>query len=294
MTKVTGKRLFCFGCGFSARVFAAHLAAKGFAVAGTCRTEEKAVRLRAAGIEPFLFDSGRPLDDAATALAGTTHLLISTPPTEAGDPVLVAHEAALRQLTPTLEWAGYLSTTGVYGDRQGGWVTEETPLDPAVARSDRRAEAEESWQDFARQTGLPLHVFRLSGIYGPGRNQLTGVRDGTARRIVKKGQIFSRIHVEDIAATLEASMARPNPGAVYNVCDDEPAPAQDVVAYAAELLGREPPPEIPFEEADLSPMARSFYAASRRVSNARIREELGVSLRYPTYREGLRSLLKTL
>lgn len=291
---MSGKRLFCFGCGFSARVFAQRLAARGFAVAGTCRGADKAARLRGAGIDAFIFDSGRPLENAEKALEGTTHLLISTPPAEKGDPVLLAHEEALRALAPGIEWAGYLSTTGVYGDRQGGWVTEETPLDPAVARSDRRVAAEADWQVFARETGLPLHIFRLSGIYGPGRNQLRGVIDGTAKRIVKEGQIFSRIHVEDIACVLEASMARPNPGAIYNVCDDEPAPAQDVVAYAAELLGREPPPEIPFGEADLSPMARSFYMASRRVSNARIHEELGVDLRYPTYREGLRALLETL
>lgn len=289
-----GKRLFCFGCGYSARIFAARLAGRGFAVAGTCRSEDKAARLREAGIESFLFDGGRPLENAAEALAGTTHLLISTPPVEEGDPVLLAHGDTLRALVPEIEWAGYLSTTGVYGDRQGGWVTEETPLDPAVARSDRRAAAEAAWQAFARETGLPLHIFRLSGIYGPGRNQLQGVIGGTAKRIVKEGQIFSRIHVDDIANVLEASMARPNPGAIYNVCDDEPAPAHEVVAYAAELLGREPPPEVPYEKADLTPMARSFYAASRRVSNARIHEELGVDLRYPTYREGLRALLETL
>ncbi|MEQ8268538.1 MAG: SDR family oxidoreductase [Parvibaculum sp.] len=291
---MSGKRLFCFGCGFSAQVFAQRLAARGFEVAGTCRSEDKAVRLRAAGIDTYLFDSGRKLEKAEEALADTTHLLISNPPAEGGDPVLLAHEDVLRALAPKIEWAGYLSTTGVYGDRQGGWVSEETPLDPVAARSDRRAAAEAAWQAFARETGLPLHIFRLSGIYGPGRNQLQGVIDGTAKRIVKEGQIFSRIHVEDIANVLEASMARPNPGAVYNVCDDEPAPAQDVVAYAAELLGRPAPPEIPFEKADLSPMARSFYMASRRVSNARIHEELGVDLRYPTYREGLRALMETL
>ncbi|ABS61825.1 NAD-dependent epimerase/dehydratase [Parvibaculum lavamentivorans DS-1] len=291
---MSGKRLFCFGMGFSARVFASRLAGRGFAVAGTCRSEEKAARLREAGIEAFLFDSGLPLRDAEQALDGTTHLLISTPPAEAGDPVLAAHRDALRRLAPRIEWAGYLSTTGVYGDRQGGWVTEETPLDPAVARSDRRASAEAGWQAFARETGLPLHIFRLAGIYGPGRNQLQGVIDGTAKRIVKEGQIFSRIHVEDIAGVLEASMAKKRPGAIYNVCDDEPAPAHEVVAYAAELLGREPPLEVPYETADLSPMARSFYAASRRVSNVRLHEELGYDLRYPTYREGLKALLGTL
>lgn len=288
------KRLFCFGCGYSALVLAKRFVTRGLAVAGTCRTEEKAARLREAGIEPFVFGDGAPLADAEAALAGITHLLISAPPGETGDPVLAAHREVLARLAPKIEWAGYLSTTGVYGDRQGGWVTEETPLDPAVARSDRRAAAEREWQQLARESGLPLHVFRLAGIYGPGRNQLQSVADGTAKRIVKEGQIFSRIHVEDIANVLEASMARPNPGAVYNVCDDEPAPAPEPVTYAAELLGVEPPPEIPFEEADISPMARSFYAASRRVSNKRIHEELGVTLDYPTYREGLRALIWTL
>ena len=285
-----GKRLFCFGCGYSARVFAGRFAARGGSVAGTCRTEEKAADLRAAGIEAFIFAGGEPLPEEA--LKGTTHLLISTPPGEGGDPALAAHREILRKLVPGIEWAGYLSTTGVYGDRKGGWVSEDKPLDPAVARSDRRAAAEAEWMTFARASGLPLHIFRLAGIYGPGRNQLKGVLEGTARRIVKEGQVFSRIHVEDIATVLEASIARPNPGATYNVCDDEAAPAPDVVAYAAQLLGKEPPPEVAFEEANLSPMAASFYMASRRVSNRRIHEELGVELAYPTYREGLKALLK--
>ena len=289
-----GKRLFCFGCGYSARVFAARFKARGGAVAGTCRTPDKAARLAASGIVPFLFGGGAPLADASAALSGTTHLLISTPPDENGDPVLAAHAEDLLKIAPGIEWAGYLSTTGVYGDRQGGWVDETTPLDPAVTRSDRRVKAEAAWTEFANSSGLPLHIFRLAGIYGPGRNQLTSVIDGSARRIVKEGQIFSRIHVEDIANVLDASIARPNPGAIYNVCDDEPAPAPDVVAHAAELLGRAPPPEVPFEKADLSPMGRSFYMSSRRVSNRRIHEELGVALDYPTYREGLKSLLGTL
>lgn len=287
-------KLFCFGCGYSAQVFASRLKARGFAVAGTCRTEEKAEKLKAAGIEPFIFDDGKPLADPEAALDCVTHLLISTPPAGEGDPVLAAHRDVLTRIAPGIEWAGYLSTTGVYGDRKGDWVSEDTPLDPNVTRSDRRAAAEREWQALANETGLPLHIFRLAGIYGPSRNQLQGVIDGTAKRIVKEGQIFSRIHVEDIANVLEASMGKPNPGAIYNVCDDEPAPAPVVVAYAAELLGRTPPPEIPFEEADLSPMAKSFYMSSRRVSNARLHEELGVTLAYPTYREGLKALLATL
>lgn len=284
-------RLFCFGYGFSAASLGRRLAARGFAIAGTCRTEGKAEALRAEGIEAFVFGDS-PLADPAAALGGTTHLLLSVPPGETGDPVLTAHEADLTRLAPQLEWVGYLSTTGVYGDRSGGWVDEKTPLKPGTARGRRRLEAEEAWRALAARTGAPLHIFRLAGIYGPGRNQLRGLIDGTARRIVKPGQVFSRIHVEDIAAVLEASIAKPRPGAAYNVCDDAPAPPQEVVAYAADLLGREAPPEIPFDKAELTPMARSFYADSKRVSNRLIREELGVRLQYPTYREGLKALLE--
>lgn len=213
------------------------------------------------------------------------------PPGETGDPVLAAHGECIAGLGPRLRWLAYLSTTGVYGDRGGAWVDETTPLRPTSERGCRRLAAEEAWRALADRAHLPLHVFRLAGIYGPGRNPLRSVIDGTAKRIVKTGQVFSRIHVEDIAAVLDASIARPNPGAAYNVCDDEPAPPQEVVLFAAGLLGRAPPPEVDFETADLTPMARSFYAESKRVSNRRIREELGVRLAYPTYREGLRALL---
>jgi nucleoside-diphosphate-sugar epimerase len=187
---------------------------------------------------------------------------------------------------PNAAWIAYLSTTGVYGDHGGGWVTEESPLAPNTERGARRLAAERQWLALPQ----PAHLFRLAGIYGPGRNQLLTVVDGTARRIIKPGQVFSRIHVDDIAATLEASIASPNPGRAYNVCDDEPCPPQDVVAYAAKLLGKPVPPDIAFVDAALSPMARSFYADSKRVSNRRIREELGVKLLYPTYREGLKAL----
>ncbi|MCE9650130.1 MAG: SDR family oxidoreductase [Parvibaculum sp.] len=276
------RRLFCFGLGFSARTLARSL--PGFAIAGTCRSDEKAAALRGEGIEAFVFGDGRPLD--AGALEGTTHLLLSVPPDGEGDPVFRALGGEIARLK--LNWAGYLSTTGVYGDRAGDWVDEASPLLPTTERGRRRLLAEQQWQSL----GLPLHIFRLAGIYGPGRNQLGGVADGTARRIVKPGQVFSRIHVDDVAAALAASMARPDPGAAYNLCDDEPAPPQDVVAYAAELLALPPPPEVAFEDAELSPMARSFYEESKRVSNRRMRDELGVALRYPTYREGLRALFE--
>ena len=277
------RRFFCFGLGFSALALAPQLRDKGFAIAGTCRSEEKAVKLRAEGIDAFVYGPDHAL--APAALEGTTHLLLSIPPDEAGDSVARDLGNSLQALP--LQWVGYLSTTGVYGDRGGDWVDEASPLAPSTARGRRRLEAEEQWAAL----DLPLHIFRLAGIYGPGRNQLATLRAGTAKRIVKEGQVFSRIHVEDIANILAASIAQPAPGTAYNVCDNEPAPPQEVVTYAADLLGIDPPPEVPFEEADLSPMAKSFYAESKRVSNKRIREELGVTLRYPTYREGLRALL---
>jgi nucleoside-diphosphate-sugar epimerase len=279
-------RLFCFGLGYSARVLADRLLARGTDVRGTTRSEVKRAALEAAAVQAFLFSRDQPLAEARAALAGVTHVLTSIAPDALGDPVLDRHLEDLRR-TPTLRWVGYLGTTAVYGDRQGGWVDETTPVEPTLARADRRARAEAAWL----ATGLPVHVFRLAGIYGPGRNALVSLREGTARRIVKPGQMFSRIHVQDIATVLEASMARPRPGAVYNVCDDEPAPPQDVVTFAAALLGIEPPPEQPYETADLSPMARTFYKDSRRVRNELIKTELGVRLAYPTYRDGLRALV---
>jgi nucleoside-diphosphate-sugar epimerase len=277
------KKLFCFGLGFSSQALARRLAPQGFAIAGTCRTPEKAQSLKEQGIAAHVFSPDQPL--AAEALTGTTHLLLSIPPDEGGDPVARQFAAALKALP--LDWAGYLSTTGVYGDQGGDWVDEATPLTPTTTRGARRLLAEQQWAALA----LPLHIFRLAGIYGPGRNQLVSLREGKARRIIKPGQVFSRIHVEDIAATLVASIAHPAPGTAYNVCDNEPAPPQDVITFAAKLLGMTPPPEIAFDDADLSPMARSFYAESKRVSNQRLREELGVEFAYPTYREGLRALL---
>lgn len=276
--------LFCFGLGYSAKVLAERLAARGWTVRGTTRRPEKAAALEARGWQAFRFDRDNPLPEAA--LAGVTHVLTSIAPDEAGDPVLDLEGERLRRLS-TLAWIGYLGTTAVYGDRQGAWVDEDTAIEPTLARADRRARAEAAWLG----SGLPVHVFRLAGIYGPGRNAFVNLKDGTARRIVKPGQVFSRIHAEDIATVLEASIARPRPGAIYNVCDDEPAPPQDVVAHAAALLGVEPPPEQDYATADLSPMARTFYKDNRRVRNERIKQELGVRLAYPSYREGLAALL---
>jgi nucleoside-diphosphate-sugar epimerase len=196
---------------------------------------------------------------------------------------------AIADAAPHIAWAGYLSTTGVYGDHGGGWVDEDTPLTASTRRGEMRVEAEAAWRALAERSGLPLHIFRLAGIYGPGRGPFEKVRDGTARRIIKPGQVFSRTHVEDIAQVLHASILRPNPGAAYNVCDDDPAPPEDVLAHAAELLGLPPPPEVPYETAEMTPMARSFYAESKRVRNRKIKEELGVVLRYPDLPGGPRS-----
>jgi nucleoside-diphosphate-sugar epimerase len=282
--------LFCFGYGYSARALAALLRPRGWQVRGTGRSEEACAAMAADGIAAFRFDRDRPLGDATAALAGATHLLSSVPPDAAGDAVLDHHAADIAACASGIAWCGYLSTTGVYGDHAGDWIDETTALTPATERGRRRVAAEAGWCNLWRDAGLPVHLFRLAGIYGPGRNALATVRAGRAQRIVKPGQVFSRIHVDDIAAVLAASIGRPDPGAAYNVCDDDPAPPQDVIAHACELLGVDPPPEIPFAEAALSPMARSFYAESKRVANDRIKRELGVTLRYPDYRAGLAAL----
>lgn len=271
--------LFCFGLGFSARALAARLGAKGWTITGTSRSVGGVREVEALGFRSALFDGSLRIPD------DVTHVVTSVPPGPDGDPVLRLCTEQLRKATH-IKWLAYLSTTGVYGDRGGDWVSEETPLAPNTERGARRLAAETAWLELP----LPVHLFRLAGIYGPGRNQLLSVLDGTARRIIKEGQVFSRIHVDDIASVLEASIAKPDPGRAYNVCDDEPCQPQDVVAFAAELLGMPVPPAIPFEKAELSPMARSFYADSKRVSNRRIKQELGVTLAYPSYREGLRAL----
>ena len=276
------KRLFIFGLGFSARVIARVALAQGWQVAGTTRSGDGA---GLDGITVFAFDRDHSL--AGHALDGATHVLSSVPPDQWGDAVLDAVRPRLQALAPV--WAGYLSTTGVYGDCAGAWVDENSPVHPDLERSQRRLAAERAWLD----SDLPAHVFRLAGIYGPGRSAIDSVRDGKARRIVKPGQVFSRIHVEDIAQVVLASALRPRPGAIYNVCDDDCAPPQDVITLACELLGQPPPPAMDWEQAkdSLSPMALSFYADNKRVRNDRIKAELGVTLRYPSYRQGLAAIL---
>ena len=272
--------LLSIGHGYSAQALSRRLIPRGWRVIGTTRTAEKAAALVAQGVEPLLWPG-----DISDALAQATHLLTSVAPDAGGDPVVRALGPQIA--AAGLRWVGYLSTTAVYGHHYGDWVDEGTALTPSTARGAARVQAEREWAAL----GVPLHIFRLAGIYGPGRGPFEKVRDGTARRIFKPGQVFSRIHVEDIAAVLEASLARPNPGAVYNVCDDDPASPEDVLSLAATLLGLPEPPMVAYEDADMTPMARSFYAENKRVRNDRIKTELGVRLQFPTYREGLAGLL---
>jgi nucleoside-diphosphate-sugar epimerase len=283
--------LLCFGLGYTASVLARALEAEGWRVLGTRRPGDADEARPRDGDEPSIFDRAHPLADARALFTGATHLLSSVPPDEAGDPVLDVHGEDIAA-SRNFRWIGYLSTTGVYGDRDGDWVDETAPLQPTGERGRRRVAAETRWLELGRRSGSPVHVFRLAGIYGPGRSALDAVRAGRAQRIVKPGQVFSRIHVADIAQVLRASAARPRPGAIYNICDDDPAPPADVIAFACELLGVPLPTPIPIEQAELSEMALSFYADNKRVSNQRIKQELGVRLLYPSYRDGLTALLK--
>jgi nucleoside-diphosphate-sugar epimerase len=284
---MTTSHLFCFGLGYTALALARQLAA-GWAVTGTSRNPDRAAALRAAGYRTVRFDRDRPVP--ADHLTAATHLLVSVPPDAEGDPVHATHGKDIAAL-PGLCWVGYLSTTGVYGDRGGGWVDETSPLVPSGERGRRRVAAEQGWLDLWRSHGVPVHIFRLAAIYGPGRSTFDALRDGIAKRIDKPGQVFSRIHVEDLAGVLMASIRQPRPGAVYNVCDDDPAPPEAVVAHAAALLGVPTPALIPLESAGLSPMARTFYDDNKRVSNRLIKTELGATLRYPSFRAGLAAIL---
>ncbi len=285
-------RLFSIGFGYVAKAFAARLADKGWRIAGTTRSEEKVGEMREAGVAPVIWD-GEDLGFellGGGSLDGATAILISTPPGDLGCPALLAAADAITAQKGAIGWIGYLSTNGVYGDHGGAWVDEESALKGNSERAQRRIEAEEAWRRFCARRDLPLTIFRLPGIYGPGRSALDSVRAGKAKRIYKKGQVFSRMHVDDIAAALEASMTAPRAHDLYNLCDDEPGPPQDIVAYACGLLGMEPPPLIPIEDASLSEMAQSFYADNKRVSNQRMKSAFGMKLAYPTYREGLNAI----
>jgi nucleoside-diphosphate-sugar epimerase len=281
--------LFCFGIGHSAETLLRLHGERFRSIAGTVRTLAKAERLRAEGVHAIVYSGGAAGPIVAAALQEADALLVSAAPDEAGDPML-------RQLRPELDRAEklriviYLSTVGVYGDHGGAWIDETTPPNPTSERGRRRVAAEEAWTDFGNAHGCSVQLHRLAGIYGPRSNAVDDIREGTARRIVKPGQVFNRIHVEDIAGAAMAGFTHADVTGPFNICDDEPCPPQDVVAYAAKLLGVPPPPEIPFEQAQLSEMGRSFYSESKRCRNGRLKSILGYELRYPTYREGLSAL----
>ena len=295
---MTNKRLFCFGYGYTCDYLGYELAQAGalraipvnWSLAGTTRDPEKKRELTARGIKAYIFDFNRPIPDPQYMLRDVTHILVSTPPSDLGDTSYLMHAQDLLDL-PMLEWIGYLSTTGAYGNRDGGWVDETAEPRPTTKRGARRHRAEEQWLSMYQEHGLPVHIFRLAGIYGPGRSALDSVRAGIARRINKPGHAFSRIHVDDIVQVLIASMNNPKPGSIYNVCDDSPAPSHEVIDYACKLVGKVSPPLIPFDEADLAPMTRSFYAENKRIHNDKIKKELGVTLKYSNYKDGLQGCL---
>lgn len=277
-----------FGAGYSGKAIANALKPEAASLSGTTRSKDKFASLAAAGMTPFLFDGVHLNDELIAAMGNVTHLVQSVAPGKDGDPLLALLGGDLKKFLPNLTWVAYLSTVGVYGDHHGAWVDETTPCRPVSARSVERVAAEAAWTEAAQKANVPLSILRLSGIYGPGRNAFMNFEKGTARRLVKKDQVFNRIRVEDIGAAL-AFLARKNQRGIFNVTDDEPCPPQDVVSFAATLMGVEPPPEQAFETADLTPMARSFYGENKRVSNARIRD-LGFDFRFPEYRLSLKQL----
>ena len=283
---------FFFGLGFSSTAASMRMLASGqYAdVGGTVRTAEKAQRLRTKGLSAHVFDGTVPGATLGPDLRQSSHVIFSIAPGADGDPALLHHRTDL-DAAPDLGWLCYYSTIGVYGDFGGAWIDETAPLVPRNERSDRRVLAEQAWRDYAAQRGVPLTILRLAGIYGPGRSTFDKLRDGTSRRVVKPGQVFNRIHVEDIGRVTALAAAARLAG-TFNLADDEPAPPQDVIGHAARMLGVEPPPELPYETAAMTPMQRSFYADNKRVSNAAIKQALGIDLLFPTYREGLASVLE--
>ena len=286
-TEAANMEVLIFGCGYSGRAIGERLSRAGAKVAGTTRSQDKFDALQVRGIAPILFDGEHPADGIERALGTATHVVVSIAPGEAGDPAIALYAEAIKH-APRLEWIGYLSTVGVYGNHDGAWVDEETVAKPVSERSRQRVEAENLWMTIALEKDVPVAIERLSGIYGPGRNAIETLRAGKARRLVKPGQVFNRIHAEDIAGATEL-LARSRTNGIINVTDDEPAPPQDVVTHAAELIGVEPPAEVDFDTAELTPMARSFYGENKRVSNAKLKS-LGYSFRFPTYREGLAAI----
>lgn len=287
------KKLFCFGYGYTAQALGETLKKQdpSWTIAGTTRDLQKLRALKSEGVQTYLFDDDHPLDDPFVALDGTTHLLLSVPPNDNGDPAFTFHADDLMQID-TIQWVGLMSSTAVYGDRDGGWVDENSEQRPTNKRGSRRALAEAQWLSLHANDRLPVHIFRLAGIYGPGRSALDAVRAGNSRRIDKPGHAFNRIHVDDIVQVLMASMDHPHPGRAYNVSDDEPAPSHALIEKSCELLGMAVPPLIPFDQVDQAPMARSFYLDNKRVKNDLIKTELGVKLKYPDFRSGLTACME--
>ena len=287
------KKLFCFGYGYSSGHLGKALQQlpSHWKIAGTTRDEDRQAALKERGVQAYLFDRNRPLPDLPYLIRDVTHLLISTPPDDDGDPAFLAHAEDFAALK-SLEWVGYLSTTGVYGDQDGCWVDETTEPNPTSRRGARRLKAEEQWLSLYHSYGLPVHIFRLAGIYGPGRCALDSVRAGISRRIYKQGHVFGRIHVDDIVNGLLKSFQKPTPGQIYNLADDMPAPSHQVIEHACSLLGTPPPPMVDFEDANLAPMTRSFYSENRRVRNNKIKADLGMEFKYPDYKAGLEGCLE--
>ena len=286
------KHLFCFGHGYSCNYVGYELMQRGgWRVSGTSRDPDKVKELRARGVNAVLFDEENHLPDALHIMRDVTHVLISTPPSSSGDVTFNVHANDILGLQ-NVEWVGYLSTTSPYGDKQGEWVDENTAPNPTTRRGNRRLRVEQEWLSLCETHNLPVHIFRLAGIYGPGRSALDSVRSGIARRIDKPGHAFSRIHVEDLSSALIASMLNPSPGQIYNICDDYPAPSHEVIDYACQLLNIQSPPLIPFDKIDLAPIALSFYMDNKRVRNDKMKRDLGVQLKYPSYKEGLQGCLE--
>lgn len=291
--KIHGKKLFCFGYGYVAEHLAKALKAQdpGWEICGTTRDVEKLQKMRRDGVKAYIFSDQAPLSDPLFTLDGVTHILMSIPPNSNGGIVFQSHARDILKIS-SMQWIGMCSSTSVYGDRNGEWVDEDSEIRPTSERGTKRARAESAWLKMRRIAGIPINIFRISGIYGPGRSAIDTVRAGNPRRIDKPGHAFNRIHIDDIVQTMIASMGHPSPGDIYNLADDDPVQSHELVAYACELLGRTPPPIIPYAEADMAPMARSFYKENKRVKNNKIKEKLGIELKYPNYRVGLDSIFE--
>ena len=287
------KKLFCFGLGFTGSVLVRDVRARGWVASGTCRENTHKDVWTETGVQSYCFDGKETSEAVENAVREASHVLVTIPPQKDAGDVVFQHFKNILTDSSNLRWLGYLSTTGVYGNRDGDWVDETSELKPGFEHQRRRMAAEEQWRNLHREHQVPVHIFRLAGIYGPGRNLLQRVRQGSARRIDQPGLMFNRIHVEDVVQVLKASMDHPNPGTIYNVSDDLPSSPAEAVAFACDLLHVDVPASIALEDAELSGMGRSFYLTNKKVRNHKIKEELGIQLRYADYKVGLRSILET-